>query len=38
MQERLYTIGNPGSGFGQACKCGRVKPLNGIPVLPQLLY
>ena len=26
-----YDIGNPGPGLGQAHKCGRVKPVNGIP-------
>jgi hypothetical protein len=24
---------NPGSSLGQAQKCGRVKPVNGIPTL-----
>ena len=26
--------GNPGSGLGQAQKCGRIKPVNVIPTLP----
>ena len=26
-----YDIGNPGPGLGQAHKCGRAKPVNGIP-------
>ena len=26
-----YDAENPGSGLGQAHKCGRVKPVNGIP-------
>ena len=25
-------VGNPGPGLGQAQQCGRVKPINGIPV------
>jgi len=25
-----YDVGNPGPGLGQAHKCGRVKPVNGI--------
>jgi len=29
-----YDIGNPGSGLGQAQKCGLVKPVNWIPTLP----
>jgi hypothetical protein len=24
-------LGTPGPGFGQAQKCGSVKPVNGIP-------
>jgi hypothetical protein len=28
-----YDIGNPGSGMGQAPKCGSVKEVNGIPNL-----
>ena len=28
---------NPGSGLGQAQKCGRVKLVNGIPPPPPLL-
>ena len=30
-----YDVGNPGPGLGQAHKCGRVKPVNGIPILPS---
>jgi hypothetical protein len=30
-----YDVGNPCSGFGQAQKCGWVKPVNGIPTLPS---
>jgi hypothetical protein len=26
---------NPGPGLGQAHKCGRVKPVDGIPTLPS---
>jgi len=26
-----YGIGIPGPGFGQAQKCGWIKPVNGIP-------
>jgi len=29
------SLGNPGSGFRQAHKCGGVKPVNGIPTLPS---
>lgn len=32
-----YDIGNPGSGMGQAPKCGSVKAVNGIPNLSLLL-
>jgi len=32
-----YDIGNPGPGLGQTQKCGRVKPINGIPTLPLLI-
>ena len=32
-----YDIGNLGPGLGQAQKCGRVKPVNGIPTLPLLI-
>jgi hypothetical protein len=28
-----YDVGNPDPGLGQAQKCGRVKPVNGIPTL-----
>jgi hypothetical protein len=28
-----YDVGNPGPGMGQAQKCGRVKLVNGIPIL-----
>jgi len=31
-----YCIGNPGYGLKQAHKCGRVKPVNGIPALLPL--
>jgi len=31
-----YDVGNPVPGLGQAQKCGRVKPVNGIPNLPPL--
>jgi hypothetical protein len=31
-----YGIGNPGPGFGQETKCGRVKPVNGIPTFLSL--
>ena len=27
---QTYGFGNPGPCFGQAQKCGRVKPVNGI--------
>jgi hypothetical protein len=30
----VYYIGNPGSGLGQAYKCGVVKLVNGIPTTP----
>jgi len=26
-----YDVGNSGPDLGQAQKCGRVKPVNGIP-------
>ena len=26
-----YDTGNPGPGLGQAQKCGRIKPVTGIP-------
>jgi hypothetical protein len=26
-----YDVGNPSAGLEQAQKCGRVKPVNGIP-------
>jgi len=32
-----YDIGNPVPGLGQTQKCGRVKPINGIPTLPLLI-
>ena len=32
-----YDVGNPGAGLGQAQQCGRVKPLNGIPTLLNIL-
>jgi len=28
-----YDVGNPCTGLGQTQKCGRVKPVNGIPTL-----
>jgi hypothetical protein len=33
-----FDIGNPSTGLGQAQKYGRIKPLNGIPTLPLLLF
>jgi len=30
-----YDVRNPGAGFGQPQKCGRVTPVNGIPTLPS---
>jgi len=27
-----YDVGNLGPGLGQAQKCGRFKPVNGIPI------
>jgi hypothetical protein len=30
-----YDVGNPGLGFEQAQKCGRVKLIYGIPTLPS---
>jgi hypothetical protein len=30
-----YHDGNPSTDVGQAQKCGRVKPVNGIPNLPH---
>ena len=32
-----YNIGNPGPGLGQAQKCGRGNPVNGIPTLPLFI-
>ena len=32
-----YDARNPGPGWGQAQKCGRFKPVNGITTLPFLL-
>jgi hypothetical protein len=29
-----YDVGNPGPGLGQTQKCGRVRPVNGIPTIP----
>jgi len=31
----MYDFGNLGPCFGQAQKCGRIKPVNGIPTLPS---
>ena len=31
-----YDVGNPVPGLGQAQKCGRVKPVNGIPTLLKI--
>jgi hypothetical protein len=28
-----YDVGNPNPDLGQAQRCGRVKPVNGIPTL-----
>jgi len=33
----IYDAGNPGFGLGQVQKCGRFKPVNGIPTLPLLI-
>ena len=30
----IYDVGNPGPDLGQKQKCGRVKPVNVIPILP----
>jgi hypothetical protein len=32
-----YDAGNPGTGLGQTKKCGRVKPIIGIPPTPLLM-
>jgi hypothetical protein len=32
-----YDIGNPGSGLGQAKKCGGVKSINEIPTFSILI-
>jgi hypothetical protein len=32
-----YEIENLGSGLRQAQKYGRIKPVNGIPILPLLV-
>jgi len=31
------TLGNPDPFWGQAQKCGRIKPENGIATLPHLI-
>jgi hypothetical protein len=31
-----YAVGNPGPCLGQAQKCGRIKLVNVIPILPLL--
>jgi len=31
IKTMTYDIGNPGHGLVQAQKCGRIKPVNGIP-------
>ena len=28
-------VGNPGPGLGQTQRCGGVKPVTGIPILPS---
>ena len=33
-----YDVGNPDPVLGQAQKCGRDKPVNGIPTLPLDLH
>jgi hypothetical protein len=33
----IYEIENLGSGLRQAQKYGRIKPVNGIPILPLLV-
>jgi len=32
-----YDVRNPGPGFGQAQKCGRIKSVTGIPTLSLLI-
>ena len=32
-----YAVGNPGPCLGQAQKCGRIKLVNVIPILPLLI-
>jgi len=32
-----YGVGNPGPGFEQAQKCGRVKLISGIPTISLLI-
>ena len=34
LTEHKQDVGNPGPGWGQAKKCGRVKLINGIPTPP----
>ena len=31
--KKTYDIGNPGPGLEQAQKCGRVKPIIGVPTI-----
>jgi hypothetical protein len=33
QQTKTYDLKNAGPGLGQAQKCGRIKPANGIPIL-----
>jgi len=32
-KNQWHDFGNPGAGLEQAHSCGRVKPINGIPIL-----
>jgi hypothetical protein len=34
---KIYHLGNAGPGLPQVRKCGRVKPVNGMPNLPLLI-
>jgi hypothetical protein len=36
-QITTYDVVNAGPSLGQQYKCGRVKPINGIPTLPLLI-
>jgi len=36
-QKKSMTLGNPDPFWGQAQKCGRIKPENGIATLPHLI-